>query len=302
MLYEGFSTKTVNHHRIFALLGMSIRRQFLTCRVADLRLHPSYGRYGIAASASQLSAIVELGDQAFLDAVVMTRDRFVIDGFALLELARRQGLPTLQCIELDLNETEGLQWLLWKVRQSNVLNAFSRILLALDLQPSLRVKARSNQGVGPQSKGSSKLTKGECVDVRSEVARAAGVSTGNVTKVTQIMKTTNLRLRQALQAGQISIHKAWQWRQLSPDGQLRELELYLGQKGTHKVIRRLIRRHIAKRPTIPPNQPNLGNLLKCCPMDETGELASISVVVIDAPENIAFLTRGALRILGSLEE
>jgi hypothetical protein len=68
------------------------------------------------------------------------------------------------------------------------------------------------------------------------------------------------------------------------------------------VIRQLIKRHVAKRPPIPPTQPNLGDLLNCRPLHETGELASISVVVIDAPENIAFLTKGALRILGSLEE
>ena len=145
MLYGRFSTKTVDRYRIFALLSMSIRRQFVTHRVADLRLHPSYVRNGLTVSTSQLSALVTLGDQAFLDAVVTTRERFVIDGYALLELARQQGLLTLLCIELDLNETEGLQWLLWKSRQSNVLNAFSRILLALDLQPALREKARSDR-------------------------------------------------------------------------------------------------------------------------------------------------------------
>ena len=81
-----------------------------------------------------------------------------------------------------------------------------------------------------------------------------------------------------------------------------ELGLYLSQKHTNRVIRRLIKRHVAKRSPIPPNQPNLGDLLKCRPLHEAGELASISVVVIDAPENIAFLSKGALRILGSLEE
>jgi hypothetical protein len=302
MMYGSFSTKTVDRYRIFALLDMSIRRQFVTYRVADLRLHPSYVRNGLTVSASQLSALVELGDQAFLDAVVITRERFVIDGYALLELARRQGLLTLLCIELDLNETEGLQWLLWKSRQSNVLNAFSRILLALDLQPALREKARSDRRACRQNKDLSKLTEAEGVDLRSDVAREAGVSTGNVTKVTQIMKTANPKLREGLRAGQIRIHKAWQWRHLSPEGQLRELELYLSQKGTNKLIRRLIRGHIAKRSPLPPNQPNLAELLKCRPLHETGELASIKVVVVNAQENIAFLTKGALRILGSLEE
>lgn len=281
---------------------MSIPGKSVTCRVDELCPHPSYVRNHVTVSASQLSTLVELGDLAFLDPVVITRDRFVIGGYALLELARRQGRPTLLCIEFDMNETEGLQWLLGKSRQSNALNAFSRILLALDLETGLKEKARSNQRAGGQNQGSSKLTEGKCLDVRSEVARAAGVSAGNVTKVKQIMKTQNSKLQEALRADQISIHKAWQWRQLSPEMQLKELELYLSQRGTNKVIRRLIKRHVAKRSPIPPDQPNLGDVLRCRPMHETGELASIRVVVIDAPENVAFLTKGALRILGSLEE
>jgi hypothetical protein len=281
---------------------MSISGKFVSCQVKELRPHPSYLRHQLTVPTAELSALAEQGDEAFREALVITRDRFVIDGCALLESARQQGRPTLICIELDLNEAEGLKWLLRKSRRSNGLNAFSRILLALDLEPGLKEKARSNQRAGGQNQGSSKLTEGKRLDVRSEVARAAGVSTGNVTKVKQIMKTANSKLREALRANQISIHKAWKWRQMSPEGQLRELELYLGQRGTNKVIRRLIKRHVAKRSPIPPDQPNLGDLLKCSPFRETGEFASIRVVVIDAPENIAFLTKGALRILGSLEE
>jgi len=303
MLYRSFSTKTAWRYRIFALLGMSIPgRQFVTCRVDQLRPHPSYLRHQLTVPTAELSALAAQGDEAFRETLVITRDHFVIDGYALLELARQQGRPTLPCIELNLNEAEGLQWLLWKSRRSNGLNAFSRILLALDLEPGLKEKARSNQRAGGQNKGSSKLTEDKRLDVRSEVARAAGASVGNVTKVKQLMKTANPKLQEALRAGQISIHKAWQWRQLSPQGQLRELGLYLGQRGTNKLIRRLIKRHVAKRSPILPDRPNLGDLLRCRPLHETGELASISVVIIDAPENIAFMTKGALRILGSLEE
>ena len=269
----------------------------------QLRPHPSYLRHQLTVPTAELSALAEQGDEAFRETLVITRDRFVIDGYALLELARQQGpRPTLPCIELNLNEAEGLQWLLWKSRRSNGLNAFSRILLALDLEPGLKEKARSNQRAGGQNKGSSKLTEDKRLDVRSEVARAAGVRVANVTKVKQLMKTQSSKLQEALRAGHIRIHKAWQWQQLSPERQLGELELYLSQRGTNKVIRRLIKRHVAKRSPIPPDQPNLGDLLRCRPLHETQELASISVVVIDAPESIAFLTKGALRILGSLEE
>jgi hypothetical protein len=86
--------------------------QLVVGSLDELRPHPSYVRNHLAVSASQLSALVELGDRAFLNPIVITRDRFVIEGFALLELARQQGRQTLQCIEYNMNETEGLQWLL----------------------------------------------------------------------------------------------------------------------------------------------------------------------------------------------
>jgi len=101
--------------------------------------------------------------------LVITRDRIVIDGYARLELARRQGRMTLPCIEYELTEQEALHRLLQRLRQSNGPNAFSRILLALDLEPLLTDKARSNQQAGGQNKGSSKLAEAERLDVRKEI-------------------------------------------------------------------------------------------------------------------------------------
>jgi hypothetical protein len=72
-------------------------------------------------------------------------------------------------------------------------NAFCRIFLALDLEPWLREKARLNQSAGGQNKGSSKLTEAQRVDVRSQIAAAAGVSVGNVTKVQQLITTAGLQ-------------------------------------------------------------------------------------------------------------
>src|SRR5213596_2283672 len=88
--------------------------QLVTCRLDELRPHPSYVRHHLTVPAFQLSALAERCNLALLDPLVITRDHFVIDGYALRELARQQGSPTLPCIELNLNEAEGLQWLLWK--------------------------------------------------------------------------------------------------------------------------------------------------------------------------------------------
>jgi len=73
------------------------------------------------------------------------------------------------CMEYELTEPESLYWLLERHRRSNGLNDFIRILLALELEPWLKNKARLNQQIGGQDKGSSKLTEAETVDVRSEI-------------------------------------------------------------------------------------------------------------------------------------
>jgi hypothetical protein len=89
------------------------------------------------------------------------------------------------------------------------MNDFVRILLALDLEPWFKEKARSNQQAGGRSKGSSKLTEAERLDVRSEIAAAAGVSVGNVSKVKQLIMTAQPELVQALRSREVSIRRAW---------------------------------------------------------------------------------------------
>ena len=80
--------------------------QLVTCRLEELRPHPSYLRHHLAVSASQLSALAERGDRAFLEPLVVTQDRTILDGYARLELARLQGRATLSCIEYELTESE----------------------------------------------------------------------------------------------------------------------------------------------------------------------------------------------------
>jgi len=70
-------------------------------------------------------------------------------------------------------------------------------MLALDLEPDLTEKARANKQVGGQQKGWSNLTKAEQVHVRSKIAKAAAVSTGNVTKVKQLLESIVPEIREA---------------------------------------------------------------------------------------------------------
>ena len=270
----------------------------VTCRVDELRPHPSYVRHQLTVPAAKLSALAEQGDDAFREPLVITRDRIVIDGYARLELARRQGRMTLPCIEYELTEQEALHWLLQRLRQSNGPNAFSRILLALDLEPLLTDKARSNQQAGGQNKGSSKLAEAERLDVRKEIARIAGVSVGNVTKVKQLTTTAHSDIVKALRDKELSIHRAWLWSKLSPEEQREKLLLNQSKRGIARTIRHLLSPYLMKSS---PLVAKLGDLTKLVSALQSGQLGSVRVVSIKVPGNFVFVAEELLRNLEAQE-
>ena len=275
--------------------------QLVTCRLDELSPHSSYVRHHLTVSVSKLSALAEHGDRAFLEPLVIARPT-ILDGYVRFELARLQGRATLQCIECDLTESEALRWLLQKHRRSTGLNDFCRILLALELEPWLREQARLKQSAGGQSKGSSKLTEAERVDVRSEIAAAAGVSVGNVTKVKQVMTSACTELQEALRNGEISIHRAWHWYEMSPGDQRRTLMLHRGERGVKKTIRQLILQHTSKGPAGSGVTVGLVGLARSFSQLQASQLSSIAVAAVDVPGKAVFVTEELLRLLGGQEE
>ena len=81
------------------------------------------------------------------------------------------------------------------------------------------------------------MTEAERLDVRSEIAAAAGVSVGNVSKVKQLTVTAHSELLQALRRGEIRIHRAWRWSKASPEKQREALRFYQSERGIKKTIR-----------------------------------------------------------------
>jgi hypothetical protein len=133
------------------------------------------------------------------------------------------------------------------------------------------------------------------MDVRSEIASIAGVSTGNVTKAKQLSETAHPRIELTVRTGEISIHKAWQWSRLSPQQQSRHLEEYQSHKGTNQTSRRLIQKHVAKLSPTQLIPPNLGDLLKPIVPNRSAALDSIVVAELDAPGKIAHLPASWVR-------
>jgi ParB-like chromosome segregation protein Spo0J len=278
------------------------RCQLIPRPLHELRPHFSYTQHQLSVSASQLSLLASLGCLAFREPIVITRNGIIIDGYARWELARRQGRQTILCLEYDVTDEEALRWLIQSHRPSRGLNAYSRILLALDLEPFLQEQARANQRAGGQNKNSSDLTEADRLDVRSEIAAVAGVSTGNVTKTKQLRKTAHPRVEKAVRTGEISIHKAWQWSRSLPQQQARHLEEYQSRKGTNQTSWRRIQKHVARLSPTQLIPPSLGDLLKPIVSDRSAALDSIVVTEVDAPGCIAYLTKAALFTLRSIKE
>jgi len=162
----------------------------------------------------------------------------------------KQGISTLCCVEFDIDEDEALRRILNHHRRSSGWNDYNRIRMASELRAVVRTRARANQQTGGQFKGLSKLAKANRISVREEIANAAGVSEGSVTKVDQL-RNVNLKVLNTLRSGEIRIHRAWNWRLLPPEQQREQLRLYWLKRDLGRKVRTLISKHKVQTPDSP---------------------------------------------------
>ena len=275
------------------------RCRLVICHPDKLRPHPSYTRHNLAVHACQLSAVAELGDLAFREPLLITQDSIILDGFARWTLARQQDRPSLACIEYEMSEAEALQYILQKHRRSNGLNDFIRICLGLDLEDSLKARGLAKQQSGSHNGGSSNLTEGGRLDIRKEIARIAGVSVGNVSKVKQLTTTAHADIIRALQEKELSIHRAWLWSKLSPEEQREKLLQNRSERGIGRTIRNLVAAHVRRSS---PLIIQSSDLMKCVSGLQSGKLGLITVFPIKIPGRAIFVSEELFRCLQAPEE
>jgi len=268
----------------------------------QLQLHPALNGVGWTGVIDEINNAARVKDQSVSEPILITTNGTILAGFGYWRLAVSESRREIRCIEYPLSEHDALQFILAHHQTRRGWNAFVRIGLALSLEPYFQQQALDNMRAGGKYKGSSDLTEAGKVDVRAEIAAAAGVSAGNVTKVKQLMRSATVEVLQALRFGEISIHRAWQWSRLPAQQQLTQLEKYRNSKGTNQTSRRLIQKHVARLSPAQLVPPNLGDLLGPFIPDRSAQLNSIAVTEIDAPGSIAYLTKDALRTLRSMEK
>jgi ParB-like chromosome segregation protein Spo0J len=259
----------------------------------ELRKHSAYADLQLSVSPAQLAALKRLGDLAFKDPLLVTRQGVIIDGYARKEYAESLGISTLLCVELDMSEDEALRVILNKHRRSAGWNDYNRIRMASRLEEVevVRRRAQANQQAGGHFKGSSKLTE---ANVRKEIAGAAFVSEGNVTKVDQL-RNADAEVLKAVASGEIRIHRAWLWREMSWQEQREQLKQHrlrvLKQKVSTLVQKRRANRKQAELNLLMvADLPQLIQRLSTLRLGDSAESESIPIVRIDAPGGVVFLT------------
>ncbi len=251
-----------------------------------LRPHPIYRELCGPIAATRVSRV---GRQAGVmrEPVSITTDGTILDGYVRWHVAMERHQPRLPCIEYDLTDEEALQFLLARHHATDGFNAFCRILVALRLEPYYRARAARRQPGGRRQTPASNLTNADRVDVRAEIARVAGVATGNVTKVRQLLPTVIPAVRDQLRQGTVRIHRAWQWRNLSVQQQRNALWEHLHRNAIKNTVRRLVRAHADSSA---PAQPIdvavtvLGGLAMYDPAD-------LTVAIVDVPGRAVVVTR-----------
>lgn len=298
--------------RTFAAPGMNHTQtpQFIKYRVDELRPHPSYVSHQLSVPTFKLTVLAQLGDLAFQNPIAVTQERLIIDGYARLELARSQGLTTLQCLEYQLTQDEALCYLIQKHRRSDGLNDFTRIELALDLESFFREKARVHQQDAGRRKGSSMLTEAERVDSRKAIAQLVGVSVGNVSKVKHILAHACSSLQQAVRTRELSINLADKWSH-EPDARQREyLRLLRIERGIRRKARHLVAAELAHVARAKPDEQTirlsdfvtLVSRLTTIAPERSKEFDCIEVKLVDGPGRAIFVTEELFRALTPQQE
>jgi hypothetical protein len=190
----------------------------------------------------RLLTLEKVSDFFLKKAPLITQDNLIIDGLECWQLAQRNGRDTLLCQVCQVSEEEALLLFLQAQLRPLWLKGFSRVQLALDLEPWLRKRALANQIAGGEGKALAKLPEAEKVNCREELAKLSGECGRNVDKVRKILMDAVPQLIAAEQSEEVSIHRACKLSSLTPADQQDALASQRSKKRSQRTHREVLRK------------------------------------------------------------
>jgi hypothetical protein len=238
----------------------------------QLRLHPALQELGWTVAIDEFNDAGRLKDQPVPVPILITTNGTILAGFGRLRSALFDDQHEINCVEYPLSEEEALPFIITHHRPQSGWNAFIRIRLALKLELYIQQRALDNMRAGGKYKGSANLPEAQHIDVRQEIARAAGVGARNVSNVRTILQTTHPRLIEALRDGTLTINRAIQFCRLPRAEQLEQFIRYSEERATNKVIRRSI-----ARPKEEKISPDVVTVLDALQQQEARQPGSVAI-------------------------
>jgi len=216
----------------------------------QLRIHRALAEVGWTGVIDEFNEAARLRHPSVSEPILITTNGTILSGFGFWRSAVFDGLLEISCIEYPLSADESLQFILTHHQTRRGWNDFVRIRLALTLEPNLQKKALDNMRTGGKLKGLANLPEAHRIDVRKEIARAAGVGDRNVSNVRTILQRAHPILEGALKEGALSINRALQLCNLSKAEQLEQFIRYSEERAINRVIRRSIPQPKEKRTSV----------------------------------------------------
>ena len=208
----------------------------------QLRLHRALEELGWTCVIGEFNDAARLTNTSITEPILITTNGTILAGFGRWRLALFQGRQEIDCIEYPFSEDESLQFIISHHQPQRGWNAFVRIRLVLTLEPYFQQKALDNMRAGGKYKGLANLPEAQHIDVRKEIADAAGAGARNVCNVKKILQTAHPGLIEALRDGALTINGAVQFCKLPQAEQLEQFIRYMEERAINKVIRRSITR------------------------------------------------------------
>jgi hypothetical protein len=227
----------------------------------ELRLHPSISLREIEPHEESVHLAARSGNSVWEIPVSVTESGLILHRGEIWTLAKRRKRTHIKCLVFQLDQRQALRQIVVNNRESFSFNKFVRIELALEAVPCASRLAREHLRRGGRRNPLSILTKDQRVDRRGMVAQLAGVGSGTVPKVEDILDHAIPEVVHAARSGRLKLEAAFRMSKVSPQEQLKLLNSPAKSRSRPRV-RRLVASHRVKSSPTQQMLNEMGDLLQ----------------------------------------
>jgi hypothetical protein len=220
--------------------------------------------------------------------VTVTPSGTVIAGFFKFQRALEVGQEHIECLVAEIPEEKAGLWFLRFASSEAQLDPFHRVWLASELDPELlKLSGHSQPKMTEHSADLTKLSTGESVNTRRDIAAATGLSEGTVSIIQRFFRKAPPQLFESVHRRPCTLHRAMRLiSERSPEPEDSTVEV--AKNNVSRTITTLLRAHKRRafKNWTPPDLQTLGAAIS----KKAEENPDVIVDVFKAPVKCLFLS------------